>query len=238
MVVPVSSIVIEKTATSEPANGTAYISGETITYSIVVTNDGDTTLTDVVVTDELTGDEWTVDSLAPGETEEFEAEYVVTDEDAEAGTVLNVATVTYTDPDNVPGYNEDDEEDPIEGTLDLTVRKVWNDQNNVAEIRPNRLVVTLNANGTAIQTVTLNADNNWTATVEDLPAMADGQPITYSWTEAEVLGYTQTGNVADGNTTTITNTYTPTPPIPVTIDEYETPLGLDVEINHVGDTFD
>ena len=50
-----------KTATSKPANGEAYALGETITYEITVTNEGKTlTLSNILVTDKLTGDEWVI----------------------------------------------------------------------------------------------------------------------------------------------------------------------------------
>ena len=104
--VPVSDIDVEKVTTSEPENGEAYVVGETITYSIVVTNTGDTVLTNVVVTDELTGDEWTIPSLAPGASQSFDTSYEVTEEDAEAGSVLNVVTAVGHDPDDVPVEDE------------------------------------------------------------------------------------------------------------------------------------
>jgi uncharacterized repeat protein (TIGR01451 family) len=40
--------------TSTPANGAGYILGEEITYKITVTNDGNLTITDITLTDELT----------------------------------------------------------------------------------------------------------------------------------------------------------------------------------------
>ena len=87
--------------------------GETITYKITVTNDGNLTITNIVVTDELTGDEWTIDSLAPGESQEFTAEYVVTEADILAGEVLNVATATGDSPDpDEPDVPVDPGEDP------------------------------------------------------------------------------------------------------------------------------
>ena len=74
---PNGHLTIEKETTSTPANGSKYALGETITYKITVTNDGNLTITDITVTDELTGDEWTIASLKPGESKEFETSYVV-----------------------------------------------------------------------------------------------------------------------------------------------------------------
>ena len=92
-------LTITKDTTSTPANGEAYALGETITYKIIAANDGNLTLTNVVVTDELTEDAWTIESLAPGESREFTAEYTVTEADVLAGKVVNVATATGTSPD-------------------------------------------------------------------------------------------------------------------------------------------
>lgn len=100
---PIAHMTVTKTTTSTPADGKAYQPGETITYQITVTNDGNLTITDITVTDELTGnsgtDAWTVASLAPGESETFTAEYTVTEADGKAGSVTNTATATGTSPD-------------------------------------------------------------------------------------------------------------------------------------------
>jgi hypothetical protein len=123
-----------------------------------------------------------------------------------------------------------------------TVTKVWDDSNNAAGLRPAILRVTL-SNG---RTYVLSASNNWTVTVNDLPKYYAGQPVHYTWSEQSVLGYTQTNAVTVGEVTTFTNTYRlPLPPTPgnpgkpyITIDDYGTPLGINVMINHVGDCFD
>ena len=65
---------------------------------------------------------------------------------------------------------------------EATVKKVWKDSNNQDGKRPESLTVTL-SNG---ETVTLNAANGWEATVDNLPKYANGQPITYTWTEGEM----------------------------------------------------
>ncbi len=132
---------------------------------------------------------------------------------------------------------------------EATVRKVWVEGNNGAANRPQNLTVTL-SNG---MQVTLNAANGWTATITDLPAVDEnGQPITYTWREQEAIGYRQTGMTREGTVTTFTNTLwerpaTPpanagNPPVPgqtwLTVEEYDTPLGVEVIINHVGDCFD
>ena len=50
-------MTVTKTVTNKPADGEVFRTGETIKYEITVTNDGTQTMTDIVVKDELTGDE-------------------------------------------------------------------------------------------------------------------------------------------------------------------------------------
>ena len=86
----------------------------------------------------------------------------------------------------------------------LTITKKWKDNDDAAQKRPESVSVAINANGDKVGMVTLNADNDWTATVE-LPKYRDGQPITYTVLEEEVPeGYTDS---YDQLTLTVTNTY-------------------------------
>lgn len=77
---------------------TPYLPGETVTFSIMVGNDGTTDLENILVTDELLGFEETIPFLAPGEMEEFYATYIITEEDAQCGFVLNLAAAQATLP--------------------------------------------------------------------------------------------------------------------------------------------
>ena len=93
-------IDLTMTETSTPADGTSYKEGEEVTFDLTVTNNGNVTLTDVTVTDPLTGDTFTIDKLEPGESVTFSTTpYKVTAEDAKAGKIHNEATAKGT-PDN------------------------------------------------------------------------------------------------------------------------------------------
>lgn len=87
-------------------------------------------------------------------------------------------------------------------TIDITVDKVWDDDNNAYQSRPESITVHLYANGILSQTVTLTAENNWSYTFVDLAKYANGVEIEYTIVEEEVPGYTTTYNGY-----TITNTY-------------------------------
>ena len=131
-----------------------------------------------------------------------------------------------------------------------TIRKVWDDEENKLQNRPLSIVMTLKNGGTVIRNVVLNEQNGWTATITGLPAKLNGEPAAYTWTEQAVLGYVQESTTTNGTVTVITNklwtrpdtpTQGRTPKFPgetVDIEEYDTPLGIEVVINHVGDCFD
>ena len=96
--------------------------------------------------------------------------------------------------------------------LSIDVSKEWNDGNNQDEIRPASVEVVLVAGGTDTdKTLTLNSDNDWTGSFDNLPEKKDGVVIDYSVQEVNVRsGYTPSysGDVENGFV--ITNTHEPT----------------------------
>ena len=125
-----ASTISTKTTTSKPKNEKGYELGETITYDIVVTNDGNLTVTDIEVKEELAGavikestdGAYTVDGsiakiaeLKPGQSVTVKVEYVVTEADILAGSVKNEATVTGKGPDDKnPDPDKPGTEDPTD----------------------------------------------------------------------------------------------------------------------------
>ncbi|MDO4322187.1 MAG: DUF5979 domain-containing protein [Lachnospiraceae bacterium] len=108
-------LTVKKVTTSTPGDGKRYAAGETIEYEITVTNDGNVTLKNISVEDELTGDKWTVKALDPIQSEKFTTSHTVTVDEAKAGTVLNVATAAAedpNDPDNPPTPEPGKDEEP------------------------------------------------------------------------------------------------------------------------------
>ena len=97
------------TLTKTASNDTDVKAGDVITYSYVFENTGNTTLTDVSVTDVHSGTGTlsavtpaTIASVAPGDSTTFTATYTVTAEDVNAGNpITNVATANATAPSGV-----------------------------------------------------------------------------------------------------------------------------------------
>ena len=92
----------------------------------------------------------------------------------------------------------------------VSVKKVWKDENNQDGKRPTSVTVKLIADGQDTgKTLELNAANDWTGSFKDLDADKGGTPIQYTVVEVTVAGYTSkvTGDAASGFT--ITNSYSP-----------------------------
>ena len=80
----------------------------------------------------------------------------------------------------------------------VKVRKRWDDMGDIANLRPENLVVSLYADGgqTPTATTTLNAANEWTYTFGNLPKNNNGRPIVYTVQEEEVTGYISSEAIA------------------------------------------
>ena len=199
--------VAEQTLTEEDTNGTwSYLfkdlpvannGGERIVYTAEETLPDDWALGRDMKT-------WTKDGVAASaytmsmETGDVQNE---TEEDPDTGaeSSLKALPITITNTHEVE-------------TIDLTVKKVWDDNDNQDGIRPkDDDAVTVTLNDAAKTKVELKASNNWTGSVKGLPVFADGEMISYEWTEDPVDGYklTKTEVSEDGLTTTLTNTHTP-----------------------------
>ncbi|MBP5803149.1 hypothetical protein J2D78_13760, partial [Microbacterium maritypicum] len=94
----------------DPADAATYEVGQELTYSFVVTNTGNTTLTNISVTEgAFTGSGQlgpitpaSVATLAPGEMTTFTATYTLTQADVDRGTTSNTATATGVPPTGPP----------------------------------------------------------------------------------------------------------------------------------------
>ena len=105
--------------------------------------------------------------------------------------------------------------------INAIVKKVWDDNENQDGKRASELTVELMRNGTEVAgTVTLNEENNWTDTVENLDKYTGGVENGYTWVEKNLPeGYSLTDtkkevteateNTLEAAITTLTNSYTP-----------------------------
>ena len=105
--------------------------------------------------------------------------------------------------------------------INAVVKKVWDDNNNQDGKRAHELTVELMRNGTKVAgTVTLNEENGWTGTVENLDKYTGGVKNVYTWVEKDLPeGYSLTDtkkevteateNTLEADITTLTNSYTP-----------------------------
>ena len=71
-------------------------------------------------------------------------------------------------------------------TINITVTKVWADDDNESGKRPENIKIALLANGTEIETVELTEVNEWKHTFNELPLYESGSKITYTVLEKEV----------------------------------------------------
>jgi len=108
-----------------------------------------------------------------------------------------------------------DDEKAFENTYtpaktEVSVKKVWKDENNQDGKRPSSVTVKLLADGQDTgKTLELTEANGWAGSFKDLDADKGGTPIQYTVVEVTVAGYTSeiTGDAASGFT--ITNSYLP-----------------------------
>lgn len=120
-------------------------------------------------------------------------------------TVEEEAVADYTT--TYSGYNIINTHTPEE--TEITVKKVWEDNNDQDGKRPLYVEVELYANGSYYDTISLNIGNSWEKTITGLPKYESGKLIEYTIKEITVDGYTCviTGNASSGYV--ITNTHTP-----------------------------
>lgn len=73
--------------------------------------------------------------------------------------------------------------------ISKTVTKTWKDNENQDGIRPASVTVTLTGSNAVSKTATLNEDNGWTATFENLPKRDHGNIVAYNVKESDTAGY-------------------------------------------------
>lgn len=137
----------------------------------------------------------------------------------------NTDSVT-TDSSGTVSPEPSETQDPCDDSANITINKVWKDHNNMDNLRPEKITITVWRTWTEnsvekkeavpgyenYEITGAAADDTWQKIINGLPAYAadaDGNILyyyTYSVTEAEIAGYTTKIEISeDGYTFTITN---------------------------------
>jgi gliding motility-associated-like protein/uncharacterized repeat protein (TIGR01451 family) len=92
------SLLVEKTANVATYNAV----GEEITYTVILRNNGNVTISNITVSDPLTGLQTNIASLAPGGSQTFNnLKYTVAQSDIDNGSITNIASASGTAPGSI-----------------------------------------------------------------------------------------------------------------------------------------
>ena len=213
-----SSFNVEKTLTNLPEKG-YFTLGETAEFNITVENTGNLTLTDLTVTEQLSGAKYAesnaytvngadaiIAELKPGEQVVIKASYTITEDDLGNKDLKNVVTGKGKGPDGKDPEGGDEEEVPTDDAISVSGSKTWDDQDNRFEVRPETITLRLHADGAEYKTAEIGADQNWTYKFSKLPKHTkSGAEIVYTVTEDAVMGY-ETTTVETDSGVNFTNT--------------------------------
>ena len=231
---------IEKTATAVIRKGEAeqipvmkenkpmVRAGDTIIYTIQVSNLGNYKATNVVVTDSLdvifdgkkvpANEELAkIETLEAGKVATLKVGYVVKQADIDAvieteqneiipKDIINIATAT-----DGKTTVEDDDDMPVNPDVTINVNKNWQDNDNQDGKRPEKITVELyrNNENEPVETVTIDARSDWKHVFSNLPKYdEDKQEITYRVVEVTVPEYDTEYEISD-NGVEIYNHHTP-----------------------------
>ncbi|KRM32997.1 hypothetical protein FC83_GL000088 [Agrilactobacillus composti DSM 18527 = JCM 14202] len=93
-------------------------------------------------------------------------------------------------------------------TATVSGNKIWQDQGNAANQRPDAITIHLLANGRVIKSKQVTAADNWHYEFSNLPLKQGNQTIVYTVSEDKVPHYTSQVDGSD-----VINTYVPTTPV-------------------------
>ncbi len=160
--------------------GSATRAGDEISYTIRVTNTGNVTLYGILVEDELVGLSETIEELAPGESVDFTATYVLTQANLDAGRVDNQASAVGDDPAGQPVGSETEITTELAYEPEIQLRKEADreDYSLVGEVITYTYTVTNSGNVTLVGPFTVTDDRIDQADfdLENMPdSLAPGQ---------------------------------------------------------------
>ena len=88
--------------------------------------------------------------------------------------------------------------------IDIVVKKIWDDYDDISQIRPDEITVDLLVDDDVVDTLTITAEDGWEGAFTGLKEFDGGVKIEYVVREREIPEY-ETYYSVDGNTYTITN---------------------------------
>ncbi|SNS81201.1 conserved repeat domain-containing protein, partial [Belliella buryatensis] len=177
------------------------MAGEEVVYTLTVTNTGNTTLTDVMLVDEMLEVSENVGTLLPGQSVSRDYTYTVTQSDIDNGSIVNVASTTGEDP------NGDMPEDDATVTVDV-------DQNSAISLAKSadKSVVTV-AGEEVVYTLTVTNTGNTTLTdvmlvdemlevSENVGTLLPGQSVSRDYTYTVTQSDIDNGSIVNVASTT------------------------------------
>ena len=202
--------------------------GDTIIYTIKVSNSGNYKATNVVVTDSLdvifdgkivpaNKELVKIETLDAGKQATLKVGYVVKQEDINAvleteqnetisKDIINIATAT-----DGKTTVEDEDDMPVNPDVTINVNKNWQDNDNQDGKRPEKITVELyrNNENEPVATATIDASTDWKYVFSKLPKYDENKnEITYKVVEGTVPEYDTEYEITD-NEVEIYNHHTP-----------------------------
>ena len=202
--------------------------GDTVIYTIQVSNLGNYKATNVVVTDSLdvifdgkmvpaNGELAKIETLEAGKVATLKVGYIVKQADIDAievneqnetvsKDIINIAIAT-----DGKTTVEDDDDMPVNPDVTINVNKNWQDNNNQDGKRPEKITVKLyrNNENEPIKTATIDASSEWKYVFSNLPKYDENKKeITYKVVEVAVPEYNTEYEISD-NGVEIYNHHTP-----------------------------
>ena len=129
-------------------------------------------------------------------TVEEETDSVITGQDGESTYAVNVSGNAR------EGYTVTNTHTPQ--TIKIEGHKIWEDDHDTADLRPNQITIRLKADGKEVDSRDVSRKENWKWSFENLPKYAEGKEVTYTITEDAIEDYTSRIDGYD-----VVNTVTP-----------------------------
>ncbi len=197
----------------ENGDGNADV-GETISYTLDVTNTGNVTLSNVDVTDPLLGvvscpSGNPIPTLAVGATENCTGSYAVTQADIDAGTVHNLATTTGDCPDGSVdcASNEDDHDEPLPQAPDHSLLKEFASSLVLVDDQSSFDLTYTNTGNVTLNNVVITDDINEKLSVDSVLISPQGA-CSVTGTNPQSLTCNNINDLAPGETVTVTVNFT------------------------------